>query len=124
MKKMTKKEMFAVVVEVVENTTSVPAERKAEMVEFLNHEIELLNKKSSKSGQTKTQKENVLLMEQLVVALSEMEKPVTISEFQGASKAEVATLSNQKLSALLKKLVEENKVVKTVEKKKSYFSVV
>ena len=123
-KKMTKKEMFAVVVEVVENTTSVPAERKAEMVEFLNHEIELLNKKSSKSGQTKTQKENVLLMEQLVVALSEMKKPVTISEFQGLSTSEVATLSNQKLSALLKKLVESGKVVKTVEKKKSYFSVV
>jgi DNA-binding transcriptional regulator GbsR (MarR family) len=53
-----------------------------------------------------------------------MEKPVTISEFQGLSTSEVATLSNQKLSALLKKLVEENKVVKTVEKKKSYFSVV
>ena len=125
-KKMTKKEMFAVVVEVVENTTSVPAERKAEMVKFLNHEIELLNKKSSKSGQTKTQKENVLLMEQLAVAPSKMEKTVTISEFQGLSTSEVATLSNQKLFALLKKLTEEEnpRVIKTVEKKKSYFSVV
>jgi uncharacterized protein (DUF2344 family) len=121
MKKMTKKEMFAEVIAVVEK---VEVENKAEMLNFLAHEVELLNKKSSKSGQTKTQKENVLLMEQLVVALSEMEKPVTISEFQGLSKAEVATLSNQKLSALLKKLVEENKVEKTVEKKKSYFSVV
>lgn len=120
-KKMTKKEMFAEVIAVVER---VEVENKAEMLNFLAHEVELLNKKSSKSGQTKTQKENVLLMEQLVVALSEMKKPVTISEFQGLSKAEVATLSNQKLSALLKKLVEENKVVKTVEKKKSYFSVV
>lgn len=121
MKKMTKKEMFAEVIAVVER---VEVENKAEMLNFLAHEVELLNKKSSKSGQTKTQKENVLLMEQLVVALSEMEKPVTISEFQGLSTSEVATLSNQKLSALLKKLVEENKVVKTVEKKKSYFSVV
>lgn len=121
MKKMTKKEMFAEVIAVVER---VEVENKAEMLNFLAHEVELLNKKSSKSGQTKTQKENVLLMEQLVVALSKMEKPVTISEFQGLSTSEVATLSNQKLSALLKKLVEENKVVKTVEKKKSYFSVV
>ena len=121
MKKMTKKEMFAEVIAVVER---VEVENKAEMLNFLAHEVELLEKKSSKSGQTKTQKENVLLMEQLVVALSEMEKPVTISEFQGLSTSEVATLSNQKLSALLKKLVEENKVVKTVEKKKSYFSVV
>lgn len=120
MKKMTKKEMFAEVIAVVER---VEVENKAEMLNFLAHEVELLNKKSSKSGQTKTQKENVLLMEQLVMALEEMPEPVTISEFQAKSEFEVATLSNQKLSALLKKLVESGKVVKTVEKKKSYFSV-
>ena len=121
MKKMTKKEMFAEVIAVVER---VEVENKAEMLNFLAHEVELLNKKSSKSGQTKTQKENVLLMEQLVMALEEMPEPVTISEFQAKSEFEVATLSNQKLSALLKKLVESGKVVKTVEKKKSYFSIV
>ena len=116
--------MFAVVVEVVENTTSVPAERKAEMVEFLNHEIELLNKKSSKSGQTKTQKENEILKEQLLSAFAEMEKPVTISEFQELSNEPVAQLSNQKLSALLNQLVKAKKMVKTIEKKKSHFSLV
>lgn len=115
-KKMTKKEMFA---QIMANYNLTDEERA-----FVQHEIELLEKKSSKSGQTKTQKENEILMEQLVGALGEMEKAVTISEFQGLSKAEVATLSNQKISALLKKLVESGKVVKTVEKKKSYFSVV
>lgn len=122
-KKMTKKEMFAMVIEVVETTE---VENKEEMVAFLNHEIELLEKKSSKTGTTKTQKENLVLMEQLKEAFREMEKPVTISEFQALSTHEVATLSNQKLSALLKKLTEgENApMVKTVEKKKSYFSLV
>ena len=120
MKKMTKKEMFAMVMEVVENAS---VDNKAEMVEFINHEIELLNRKSSKSGQTKTQKENEVLMEQLLVAFGEMTEPVTISEFQSKSTHEVATLSNQKLSALLKKLVDSEKMVKTVEKKKSYFSI-
>lgn len=122
-KKMTKKEMFAMVINVVSETE---VENKEEMLKFLNHEVELLEKKSGKSGETKTQKENKILMEQLVEALSEMEKPVTISEFQSKSTHEVATLSNQKLSSLLKKLVEEEnpRVVKTVEKKKSYFSVV
>lgn len=122
-KKMTKKEMFAMVINVVSETE---AENKEEMLKFLNHEVELLEKKSGKSGETKTQKENKILMEQLVEALSEMEKPVTISEFQSKSTHEVATLSNQKLSSLLKKLYEEEnpRVVKTVEKKKSYFSVV
>ena len=122
-KKMTKKEMFAMVIGVVETTE---VESKEEMVAFLNHEIELLEKKSSKTGTTKTQKENLVLMEQLKEAFREMEKPVTISEFQALSTHEVATLSNQKLSALLKKLTEgENApMVKTVEKKKSYFSLV
>lgn len=122
-KKMTKKEMFAMVIGVVETTE---VENKEEMVAFLNHEIELLEKKSSKTGTTKTQKENLVLMEQLKEAFREMEKPVTISEFQALSTHEVATLSNQKLSALLKKLTEgENaSMVKTVEKKKSYFSLV
>ena len=119
---MTKKEMFAQVIAVVEN---VEVQNKAEMLEFLNHEVELLNKKSSKFGQTKVQKENEILMTQLVEAFKEMEKPVTITEFQGKSTHEVATLSNQKLSALLKKLTEgENApMVKTVEKKKSYFAI-
>ena len=122
-KKMTKKEMFAMVINVVSETE---AENKEEMLKFLNHEVELLEKKSGKSGETKTQKENKILMEQLVEALGEMEKPVTISEFQSKSTHEVATLSNQKLSSLLKKLVEEEnpRVVKTVEKKKSHLSVV
>lgn len=117
---MTKKEMFTMVANVVENAE---VENKAEMLEFLAHEVELLNRKSGKSGETKTQKENKVLMEQLLVALAEFEKPVTVSEFMKESTHEVATLSNQKLSALFKKLVEAEKVVKTTEKKKSYFSV-
>lgn len=120
-KKMTKKEMFAMVIAVVENAE---VEAKEEMLNFLAHEVELLEKKSSKSGTTKTQKENIVLMEQLEEALGEMTEAVTISEFQAKSTHEVATLSNQKLSALLKKLVKSGKVVKTVEKKKSYFALV
>ena len=117
---MTKKEMFAQVIEVV---NGVEVENKAEMLKFLEHEVELLNNRKS-GGQTKTQKENVVLMDQLLIAFKEMEKPMTISEFMKESTHEVATLSNQKLSALLKKLVESGKMVKTTEKKKSYFSVV
>ena len=119
-KKMTKKEMFAMVAKVVENSEVA---NKAEMLEFLAHEVELLEKKNSKTGQTKTQKENEVLMGQLLEALKEFEKPVSVSEFMKGSSHEVATLSNQKLSALFKKLVEAGKVVKTTEKKKSLFSV-
>ena len=119
-KKITKKEMFAVIAETI---NAVEVENKAEMLNFIAHEVKLLEKKSSKSGQTKTQKENELLKAELLTALREMDKPVTISEFQSLSTAEVATLSNQKLSALLNQMVKAETVVKTVEKKKSYFAV-
>lgn len=119
-KKMTKKDWFAMVIAVVENSES---EKKAEMIEFLNHEVELLSKKNSRTGQTKTQKENEVLLGQLELALAEFDRPITISEFMKESSHEVATLSNQKLSALMKKLVDAEKVDKTVEKKKSYFSL-
>ena len=119
-KKMTKKEMFTMVAKVVENSDAV---NKAEMLEFLAHEVELLEKKNSKSAPTKTQKENEVLKAQLLEALAEFEKPVTVSEFMKESSHEVATLSNQKLSRLLNDLVKVEKVVKTTEKKKSLFSV-
>ena len=119
-KKMTKKEMFTMVAKVVENSNE---KNKAEMLDFIAHEVELLEKKNSKSAPTKTQKENEVLMAQLLEALAEFDKPITVSDFMKESSHEVATLSNQKLSALLKKLVDSKKVIKTVEKKKSFFSL-
>ena len=118
-KKMTKKEWFAVLASVVEASEM---ENKTEALAFINHEVELLEKKSAKSGQTKTQKENVEVMEKIKSALGEVGKAVTITELQAAS-AEMAEYSNQKLSALLKKLVVCCEVAATTEKKKSYFSL-
>ena len=92
------------------------------IVEFCEHEIELLNRKSSKSTQTKTQIENENIKVAIVNALTEIAKPVTITEMQELN-TEMANYSNQKLSALLKQLVESNQVVKVTDKKKSYFSV-
>ena len=96
---------------------------KEMLLEFVAHEVELLSKKKS-TGQTKTQKENEELKIQLLEALGELGKPVTVSEFMAQSTSAVATLSNQILSALLRQLVVAGKVVKTTEKKKSYFAVV
>ena len=119
-KKMTKKEWFAVLAEVVTNSDM---ENKEGALAFINHEVELLEKKSAKSGQTKTQKENAEILVKIKSALAEVGKAVTITELQVAS-AEMAQYSNQKLSALLTKLIKSGEVVKTTEKKKSYFAVV
>lgn len=114
MEKMTKKEMFEMIKGVCANDTRI--------VEFCDHEIELLTRKASKSTMTKTQKENEGIMEIIVNALKNLDKAVTITELQGIC-TELADYSNQKISALLKKLVDSNQVVKTVDKKKSYFSI-
>lgn len=122
MTKMTKKEMFAEIIALAEGRIMTKA-LPNEVVDFCNHEIELLSKRNSKSGQTKVQKENEILIENLIEALAEMEKPVTITEFQKLSNSEISTLSNQKLNALFGKLIEQGRVVRTVEKKKAYFSI-
>lgn len=114
-KKMTKKEMFAMVIEVVE---SVEVKHKEEMLGFLAHEVELLERKSSKSATTKTQLENEKLMAKLKEALAEIGKPATVTELMP-----LVELSNQKISALLRIMKERGEVVKTIEKKKSYFSL-
>lgn len=93
-----------------------------DVINFVNHEIELLDRKHSKTSQTKTQKENELIKESIVKALTEIDRPVTITELQNES-AEMEVYSNQKISALLKQLVQSGIVAKTIDKKKSYFSV-
>lgn len=119
--KMTKKEYFALIRTIVEATDR---EDKAEMLGFIDHEVELLSKKKS-STNSKKDKELEELCIKVEEALKELGKPVTITEFMKESTHEVATLSNQKLSALLRKCKDERHTVKREEiKKKAYFSLV
>jgi hypothetical protein len=116
--KMTKKEMFTEILALVKDNK--------EMTEFIEHEIELLDKKKA-NGSKKAQANkdaNLKLANELFVALKELDKPVTISEFQKESDYDVAILSNQKISSLLRTLIADGLVVRTEEKKKAYFSVV
>lgn len=116
--KMTKRDWYAVLVGIVEGSDYAD---KDGALDFINHEVELLAKKSGKTGKTKVQKENEVLIEQVFDELATMDKPMTVTELQGASEF-FAQFSNQKLSALLKKLVDAERIDKTVEGKKSYFS--
>ena len=117
--KMTKKDWFATIRAMVEGSGN---EREDEILAFIDHEVELLNKKSTKSGQTKTQKENAEVVAKIENALREVGKAVTITELQTASE-EMSAYSNQKLSALLKQMVSKGTVVRTENKKKAYFSL-
>jgi len=111
---MTKKEMFGAIREVVADN--------ADMVAFIDHEIELLNKKAGSKKMTKTQEANVGIKAQIVEALKGFENGATVTEILGASE-NFAGMSNQKVTALLRQLVESGEVVKTVDKKKAFFKV-
>ena len=117
-KKMTKKETINLLIDVLMGNKEV--EDTQMFIDFLIHERELLERKSSNSGQTKTQKENEILKEKIVETLKELNKFSTITEIQNAN-TELADLSNQKISALLKQLVDSNIIEKVIEKKKAYF---
>lgn len=111
--KKTKREFFGEIKEIVKEN--------AELVAFIDHELELLDKKTSAKS-TKVNTEQVELMDKIVNALNKIGRSVTISELQKEN-AEMAEYSNQKLSAMLKKLVDNKQVTKMIDKKKSYFMV-
>ena len=81
-----------------------------------------LAKRSTSKTPTKIQKENEVIMERIVDTLTSMAKPATVTEIL-AYGIEGFDLTNQKASALLRKLVESKKVVKTIEGKKAMFSI-
>ena len=117
--KMTKRDYFNAILAVLATVEDTDV---SGLTAFVNHEIELLENKRSTAKPTKTQTENLAVKETIVSVLKEMGKPATISEMQKFS-TELAEFSCQKLSALLKQLVENDKTVtKLTEKKKTYFS--
>lgn len=118
-KKVTKKERFEMIKEIVLNAN---VEDKNEMIEFINREIELLNKKRTSGVKTAKQRENDELAEKLYEVLAEIGRPVTVSELQKEND-EFGALSNQKVSALMKMLKSAGKVVRVDDKKKAYFSI-
>ena len=110
---MTKKEMFAEIKKVVADNV--------EMVAFIDHEIELLSKKRT-SINSKAKAESNARAEKVYNALAEMDTPVTVSELiTMTSDEEVAGYTNQRVSALLRKL--GDRVIKTVDKKVSRFTI-
>ena len=117
-KKMTKKETINLLIDVLVGNKEV--EDMQIFVDFLVHERELLEKKSSNSGQTKTQKENEVIKDKIVETLKGLGKYATITEIQ-ENNEELSAYSNQKISALLKQLVDTQIVEKMVDKKKAYF---
>lgn len=112
---MTKREMFTKIRTAVVND--------AEMVAFIDHEIELLNRKSATPKKpTKTQVENDGFKGEILATLAEMDAPVTIKELCSSCEA-LAGLSNQRVTHMLTDLRKDGKVARTYVKKVAYFAL-
>jgi hypothetical protein len=115
-KKMTKRDYFNSLL-ALDEVKSNP-----KFVEFINHEIELLDKKNSAdkkptAQQTANDSIKVAILDHMVEG-----KMYTITDII-KSVPECAELTNQRVSALVRQLKDEGKVVRTEDKRKAYFSL-
>lgn len=117
--KSTKRDNFISIIEVLKG-----AER-TDLIEVMEHEIELLDKKKASGKMTKTQVANEDIKALIVEELARLAKPVSITELisESAEVAEKCGNSNQKVSALMTQLKNAGVVVRTTEGKKALFSV-
>lgn len=116
MKKITKRERF----ESLLNMAEVQADPG--MVEFINHELELLAKKNSADKKPTAQQTANETIKSAIVEAMEANRLYTVTEIQ-KSVAECAELSNQRVSALLRQLKDDGVVVRTEDKRKAFFSL-
>ena len=117
-KKLTKRDRFEALLKMSE------VQADPDMVAFIEHEIELLAKKNAGDKKpTAKQMENDAVKQ---VILDEMtanpDKLYTVTELIKNVDG-LGDLTNQRVSALLRQMIEANAVVKTIDKRKSYFSL-
>ena len=127
MTKFTKAQMFTAVADfMAENapTIWIDGEKVSAdaLVTALRHEVDLVNKRNThkSSKPSKKDTENEALMERILSELALVDGGMTVSELAKAFNNEY---SNQKISALMKKLCDSQKVNKSYEKRVAHFSL-
>lgn len=115
---MTKMTYVAALSTAIAVLSADPAQ--AEVVEKLTALKAQTEKRNSADRKpTKAQVANEALKAKVAEVLTDA--PATVTELMARDEA-LSTLSNQKVSALVNALVDEGRAVKTVEKRKSYFT--
>ena len=114
--KITKRDRFNALL-------SIPAvQADAGLVDFINHELELLAKKNSADKKPTAQQTANEAIKSAIVEAMEANRLYTVTEIQ-KSVDECADLSNQRVSALLRQLKDDGVIVRTEDKRKAYFSL-
>ena len=115
--KLTKAQKFAML-------RAIPAvAENAMLVEFIDHEVELLSKKNSAEKKPTAQQTANEGIKTAIVEGMEPNRLYTITEIIKEI-PECADMTNQRVSALVRQLVDAGKVKRTEDKRKAYFQVV
>ena len=113
-KKLTKKDHFNSLLKLDE------VKSNSALVDFINHELELLSRKSSAEKKPSAeQKANIALQDSILEEM-EFDKAYTITDMMKELPS-CSELTNQKVSAMVRALVDTNKVIRKEEKRKAYF---
>ena len=130
--KMTQVSALELAVKVITNVmngvdTDIASSELSEVITKLSGMAEKLAEKRSTPSKADKEKsaEHKAIADEIILVLSTEEtvtNGMTVSEMQKASD-KLAEYSNQKISAILRKMVDNGTIVKTVDKKKSYFSI-
>ena len=108
----TKREYFAELKTIVADN--------ADLVAFIDHEVELLNKKNSApKNPTAKQLQNEKFKD--IILAYDFTEPMTVGQIMKDILGDYE-LSNQRVSAIVTQLVEDNSLVRTVVKRKAYFA--
>lgn len=115
--KITKAQMFAQIKAKVADD--------ADMVAFIDHELELLAKKadSKKKYASKKNEADEVIKNVILEVLATFPWGATATEVMRAHE-DLSGLSNQKVTAMLRKLLDEGKVTRVKEKKSVLYSLV
>ena len=115
-KKITKRDRFNALLNMAE------VKANPDMVAFIEHELELLEKKNSSEKKPTAQQ---VVNDSIKTAIANgmtANRLYTVTEIQKEI-PECAELSNQRVSALLRQMKDDGIVTRTEDKRKAYFSL-
>ena len=114
--RMTKAQKFQILAD-------LPAVKADPMLsEFIAHEMELLAKKNTADKKPTAQQEaNAVIKSSVLTALADGEKR-TVSDLLKMVPDLPDTMTNQRMSAIVRQMVDAGEVIRTEDKRKAYFS--
>ena len=118
--KLTKAQKFAMIANIPEVANN-PV-----LAEFIAHEVELLTKKNSADKKPTAQQEANATIKADILAVMEANpnQLFTVSELLKKVPNLPDTMTNQRMSALVRQMVEAGSVKRTEDKRKAFFSLV